>query len=177
MENIHASATTKSIFITNHITFNDFLKHSFILLLKSKWLFLVILACLYAYIGYVVMAGNTGGNGLSTFYLIITLVIFVVIPAVMYFELKKYYTTNKSIKENILYTFTNEGIETKGETFSSKLAWKTLYKIEEMNDMLLLYTDKYIAIRIYKKNFKSVEDMQELRNMIKSQPTKQKLKK
>lgn len=136
----------------------------------------MILACLYAYVGYVVLAGNTLVNILPAFYLIITLLIFVVIPAVFYVELKKYYKTNKSIEENIIYTFTNEGVETKGETFSSKLAWKTLYKIEEINDLLLLYTDKYIAIRIYKKNFKNEQDMQELRNMIKSQPIKQKLK-
>lgn len=171
------SATTKAIVVTNTITLKDFLKYSLLLKLKSRWFLWVMFACIYAYVGYIVIEDNLGVNVLLTFYLFLTLYIFGVLPAIMCLQLKKYYNTNKYIKENILYTFTNEGVETKAETFSSKLTWKTFYKIEETDHMLLLYTDKYVAIGFYKKNFKSPEDLPALREIIKSQPIKQKLKK
>jgi hypothetical protein len=174
METLDSSATTKAIVVTNTITLNDFLKYSLLLKLKSQWFLWLIFACIYVYVGYIVLTDNLGGNVLFAFYVVFTLYMFGVIPAIMYFQLRKYYKTNKYIKENILYIFTNEGVETKAETFSSKLAWKTFYKIEEMNDMLLFYTDKYVAISFYKKNFKSPEDVLALKEMIKTQPIKQK---
>lgn len=178
METSYSSTTARAIIVTNTIAFKDFLKHSFIIQFKTRiWFLLVILACMYAYVAYHVMFGNTPVNVLPTIYQVYIFYLFVLMPAVMYFQTKRYYKTNKYLKESIVYTFTKEAIDIEGETFSSKLAWRGLYKIEEISDWLLIYTDKYIAIRILKNNFKSQEDLQELKEIIKNQPVNQKLKK
>lgn len=100
--------------------------------------------------------------------------VFVFIIIRSYFRLKNAFYSNKKIQEEITYTFTDENIQTKGETFEGDFAWNTVYKIKETKDWLLIYQSKTTMNMVSKKYF-SDSQISELRNMIKKSNVKAKL--
>ncbi|MDF2831351.1 MULTISPECIES: YcxB family protein [Chryseobacterium] len=100
--------------------------------------------------------------------------VFVFIIIRSYFRLKNAFFSNKKIQEEIIYTFTEEKVQTKGETFEGDFAWNTVYKIKETKDWLLIYQSKTTMNMVPKKYF-SDSQISELRNMIKKSNVKAKL--
>lgn len=100
--------------------------------------------------------------------------VFVFIIIRSYFRLKNAFYSNKKIQEEIVYTFTDEKVQTKGETFEGDFAWNTVYKIKETKDWLLIYQSKMTMNMVPKKYF-SDSQISELRNMIKKSNVKAKL--
>ena len=100
--------------------------------------------------------------------------VFVFIIIRSYFRLKNAFFSNKKIQEEIIYTFTEEKVQTKGETFEGDFAWNTVYKIKETKDWLLIYQSKTTMNMIPKKYF-SDSQISELGNMIKKSNVKAKL--
>lgn len=92
-----------------------------------------------------------------------------------YFSLKNVFYSNKQIQETIFYTFTNESMNTKGETFEEDFSWNTVYKVKENNDWFLIYQSAQTMNMIPKKFF-TKEQITELRNIIKSNNVKAKLR-
>lgn len=100
--------------------------------------------------------------------------VFVFIIIRSYFRLKNAFFSNKKIQEEIIYTFTEEKVQTKGETFEGDFAWNTVYKIKETTDWLLIYQSKTTMNMVPKKYF-SDSQISELRNIIKKSNVKAKL--
>ncbi len=100
--------------------------------------------------------------------------VFVFIIIRSYFRLKNAFFSNKKIQEEIIYTFTEEKVQTKGEAFEGDFAWNTVYKIKETKDWLLIYQSKTTMNMVPKKYF-SDSQISELRNMIKKSNVKAKL--
>jgi len=100
--------------------------------------------------------------------------VFVFIIIRSYFRLKNAFFSNKKIQEEIVYTFTDEKVQTKGETFEGDFAWNTVYKIKETKDWLLIYQSKTTMNMVPKKYF-SDSQISELRNIIKKSNVKAKL--
>ena len=100
--------------------------------------------------------------------------VFVFIIIRSYFRLKNAFFSNKKIQEEIIYTFTDEKVQTKGETFEGDFAWNTVYKIKETKDWLLIYQSTTTMNMVPKKYF-SDSQISELRNMIKKSNVKAKL--
>jgi len=100
--------------------------------------------------------------------------VFVFIIIRSYFRLKNAFFSNKKIQEEIVYTFTDEKVQTKGETFEGDFAWNTVYKIKETKDWLLIYQSKTTMNMVPKKYF-SDSQISELTNMIKKSNVKAKL--
>jgi len=100
--------------------------------------------------------------------------VFVFIIIRSYFRLKNAFFSNKKIQEEIVYTFTEEKVQTKGETFEGDFAWNTVYKIKETKDWLLIYQSKTTMNMVPKKYF-SDSQISELTNMIKKSNVKAKL--
>lgn len=99
--------------------------------------------------------------------------VFVFIIIRSYFRLKNAFFSNKKIQEEIIYTFTEEKVQTKGETFEGDFAWNTVYKIKETKAWLLIYQSKTTMNMVPKKYF-SDSQISELRNMIKKSNVKAK---
>ncbi|KMQ69535.1 hypothetical protein ACM39_00245 [Chryseobacterium sp. FH2] len=89
--------------------------------------------------------------------------------------MKKVFYSNKNIQECIFYTFTNETIHTKGETFEGEFHWNTVYKVKENTDWFLIYQNAQIMNMIPKKFF-TKNQILELRNIIKNNKVKSKLR-
>ncbi|MFL9833496.1 YcxB family protein [Chryseobacterium terrae] len=100
--------------------------------------------------------------------------VFIIIRS--YFRLKNAFYSNKKIQEEIIYTFDDEKVQTKGETFEGDFAWNTVYRIKETKDWLLIYQSKTTMNMIPKKNF-TQNQIVELRNIIEKNNVKAKLRK
>lgn len=100
--------------------------------------------------------------------------VFVFIIIRSYFRLKNAFYSNKKIQEEIVYTFTDEKVQTKGETFEGDFAWNTVYKIKETKDWLLIYQSKTTMNMVPKKYF-SQSEIIELRKIIGKNNVKAKL--
>ncbi|AZB30437.1 YcxB family protein [Chryseobacterium balustinum] len=101
--------------------------------------------------------------------------VFVFIIIRSYFRLKNAFYSNKKIQEEIVYTFTDEKVQTKGETFEGDFAWNTVYKIKETKDWLLIYQSKMTMNMVPKKYF-SQSEIIELRKIIEKNNVKAKLR-
>lgn len=103
----------------------------------------------------------------------VIIIIFLVVRS--YFSLKKAFYSNKNIQEEISYTFTEENIQTKGETFDGDFTWKTVYRVKENKDWFLIYQSKTTMNMIPKKYF-TKNQILELRSLIQKNDVKTKLR-
>lgn len=101
-------------------------------------------------------------------------VVFVFLIIRSYFRLKNAFYSNKKIQEEIVYTFTNEKIQTKGKTFDGDFTWNTVHRIKENKDWFLIYQSKTMMNMVPKKYF-SQSEIIELRNIIEKNNVKAKL--
>jgi len=76
-----------------------------------------------------------------------------IIPASVYFQAKRAFSANSRLTELIIYTFTPDKIYIDGESFKSEMTWDKLYKIQELNNWVLIYTSKTAAHIIIKDSF------------------------
>lgn len=98
-------------------------------------------------------------------------VVFVFLIVRGYFRLKKAFYSNKKIQEEIVYTFTDDKIHTKGETFDGDFTWEKVYRIKENKDWFLIYQSKTTMNMIPKKYFIK-NQVTELRNLIRKNNVK-----
>lgn len=103
------------------------------------------------------------------------LVFFVFIIMRTYFSVKNIFNSNKKIQEVITYTFTDEKIRTEGETFDGDFTWNSVYKVKENKEWFLIYQSAQTMNMIPKKFF-TKDEITELRNLIKKNKVKAKLR-
>ncbi|AYN01669.1 YcxB family protein [Chryseobacterium sp. 3008163] len=102
----------------------------------------------------------------------VAIIVFIIVRS--YFRLKNAFYSNKKIQKEIIYTFTDEKVQTKGETFEGDFTWNTVFKVKETTDWFLIYQSKLTMNMVPKKDF-SDGQISELRNMIKNAGVKAKL--
>ncbi len=73
-------------------------------------------------------------------------------PIFVYRLYRKNFYSTKPLQENITYEFTEEKMKITGESFSSELQMNSLYKIKELNNWFLIYTNRQVANLVPKKN-------------------------
>ncbi|PJJ67595.1 YcxB-like protein [Chryseobacterium geocarposphaerae] len=103
------------------------------------------------------------------------LFVFVFIVIRSYFRLKNAFYSNKKIQENISYTFTDENVLNKGETFEGEFGWDTVYKVKENKEWFLIYQTAHVMNMVPKKYFKK-DQISGLRNTIRNNHVKAKLR-
>lgn len=92
-----------------------------------------------------------------------------------YTRIKKAFYSNKKIQENNLYTFNEDNIQIKGESFETEFTWKSIYKVKELKNWFLIYQSINVMNIVPKKNF-SKEQIHELRQIILRNDVKAKLR-
>lgn len=158
--------------IETHITFKDFLNFNFKNSLPRLILFSLIILAVLGLNFY-----NTEVETKEIFRsaMIWFAVLFVFIVVRSYFRLKNAFYSNKKIQEKIIYTFTEEKVQTKGETFDGDFSWNTIYRVKENKDWFLIYQSKTTMNMIPKKYF-TKNQIQELRSLILKNNVKAKLR-
>ncbi|KAA0128107.1 YcxB family protein [Chryseobacterium sp. SN22] len=159
--------------VKTQITFRDFLLFH----IKSSLLRLIVflLILLVFFIIKESVDGSPETDLLrSTSMWFAILLLFMVIRS--YFSIKFAFSSNKNIQESITYTFTDEKIRIEGETFDEDFTWNSVYKIKENKDWFLIYQSAQVMNMVPKK-FLTKGQVSELRNMIKANHIKAKLRK
>ncbi|WP_411811007.1 YcxB family protein [Chryseobacterium scophthalmum] len=158
--------------VKTHITFKDFLnfniKNSFPRIIIFSLIILAIFGLNFSNAEY-----NTKEIFKSASIWFAAVFVFIIIRS--YFRLKNAFYSNKKIQEEIIYTFTDEKVQTKGETFDGDFTWNTVHRVKEIKDWFLVYQSKTTMNMIPKKYF-SPSEIIELRNIIEKNNVKAKLR-
>lgn len=159
--------------VKTQITFRDFL------LFHIKSSLLRLIAFLLILLVFFIIKESVDGSPetdllRSTSMWFAILLLFMVIRS--YFSIKFAFSSNKNIQESITYTFTDEKIRIEGETFDEDFTWNSVYKIKENKDWFLIYQSAQVMNMVTKK-FLTKGQVSELRNMIKANHIKAKLRK
>ncbi|VXB93314.1 MULTISPECIES: YcxB family protein [Chryseobacterium] len=158
--------------VKTHITFKDFLnfniKNSFPRIIIFSLIILAIFGLNFSNAEY-----NTKEIFKSASIWFAAVFVFIIIRS--YFRLKNAFYSNKKIQEEIIYTFTDEKVQTKGETFDGDFTWNTVHRVKETKDWFLIYQSKTTMNMVPKKYF-SQSEIIELRNIIEKNNVKAKLR-
>lgn len=158
--------------VKTHITFKDFLnfniKNSFPRIIIFSLIILAIFGLNFSNAEY-----NTKEIFKSASIWFAAVFVFIIIRT--YFRLKNAFYSNNKIQEEIIYTFTDEKVQTKGETFDGDFTWNTVLRVKETKDWFLVYQSKTTMNMIPKKYF-SPSEIIELRNIIEKNNVKAKLR-
>lgn len=158
--------------VKTHITFKDFLnfniKNSFPRIIIFSLIILAIFGLNFSNAEY-----NTKEIFKSASIWFAAVFVFIIIRS--YFRLKNAFYSNKKIQEEITYTFTDEKVQTKGETFDGDFTWNTVHRVKETKDWFLIYQSKTTMNMVPKKYF-SPSEIIELRNIIEKNNVKAKLR-
>lgn len=158
--------------VKTHITLKDFLnfniKNSFPRIIIFSLIILAIFGLNFSNAEY-----NTKEIFKSASIWFAVVFVFIIIRS--YFRLKNAFHSNKKIQEEIVYTFTEEKVQTKGETFDGDFTWNTVHRVKETKDWFLVYQSKTTMNMIPKKYF-SQSEIIELRNIIEKNNVKAKLR-
>jgi len=158
--------------VETHITFKDFLNFNFKNSLPRLIIFSFIILIFF---GLNLYNEEIDKKEISKSASIWFAAVFVFMIGRSYFRLKNAFYSNKKIQEKIFYTFTEEKIHTKGETFDGEFTWKTVHRVKENKDWFLIYQSKTTMNMIPKKYF-TKDQIRELRNLVQKNNIKAKLR-
>lgn len=158
--------------IKTRITFKDFLKFNLKNSLPRIVIFILIVTTL---LGLNFYNADQYTQEMLRSASIWFLLFFAFIVIRSYFKLKKVFISNKTIQEEIIYTFTDNEIQTKGETFDVDFSWDKVFLVKENKEWFLIYQSNTIMSMIPKKFFSS-QEIFELRKIIRNKKIKAKLK-
>lgn len=102
--------------------------------------------------------------------MILVLVVFVFIPINFYVTNRKYFFNTPQLQESKTYEMTAETVTITNEASTVTIDWKDLYRVNESRNYLILMFDYTSAYFIYKKDFKSEQELQQVYEIIKSKP-------
>lgn len=160
------------ITVKTEITFKDFLMFHF---KNSLIRFIVYPIIISVFLSINFYSAEKGSREFLRLISVCLSVFFVFMIVRTYFSLKNVFYSNRQIQETIEYTFTDESIRIKGETFDTDFTWATVYKIKENKDWFLIYQSAQTMNMISKKSLIK-DQISELRTIIKKNNVKSKLR-
>ncbi len=115
-------------------------------------------------------------EGFPTVPLILGTAAVVVLPLANYRVNSKNFDSNKRLQEEIEYSFEENLMSIKGESFDTTLTWDKAYKVTELSSWILLYQTKQVMNIIPKSAFSELE-LNKFRTLVLALPNiKKKLK-
>lgn len=99
-------------------------------------------------------------------YQYLTLVLITVVqPSVIYFTIKRNYYSSNHLGEPLEIQLTQHEIKMHGESFYTEIAWKKIFKIDELTNWFLIYQNSLSAIIIPKSSFHNTQ-LQEFKKIL-----------
>lgn len=160
------------ITVKTHITFKDYLNFN---IKNSLSRIIIFSSILLVFFGLNLFTVESDTKELLKSASLWFALVFIFLIARGYFRLKRAFHSNKKIQEEITYTFSDEKIHTKGDTFDGDFTWNTIYRVKENKDWFLIYQSKMTMNMVPKKYFTN-HQIVELRNLIKKNNVKAKLR-
>ena len=162
----------KIIEVKAKLSFEEYLRLNFSLLLRSKVVWLSIFLATMLIIMLVekrVTDGEWADSELKLVLLFSLMVfLFLGLPILTYLRTKSYFEKHPALSELTTFYFDPERIEVVTSESHSKLTWRRIYKVREFKHYLLIYQNRHIAYVVPKKSFESDEDMREVKDRIRT---------
>lgn len=142
----------------------DYLRASYWFLFR-KWSIKALIAlALFMVMGFLFVFIQRPNASALPMLILPTLVLFVI--GSVYFGAKRNLASNKSVQENIHYTFSNRGVNLVAESSSGQTAWSNIVNAFETKHNFLLFVSRSIMQIIPKRCFQDSEQIAEFKQML-----------
>lgn len=142
-------------------------------ILYSKPTILVTTFVFGAYFLFAVVTAITG-NTQNLLLAIPALIFGGIMPYVIFKNARKAFSHNPRLAENIVYTFENNKLELKGESFNNEVTLDKVFKVSKTKNYILVWHSKFVANIIPLKNT-SPADIVTLRSILNDSKVKNNL--
>lgn len=164
--------------IETQLSFPQYLKLSYVLFYKKTLIVIMTLIGLFLLIisvrNILVFDGGTEGIYKPLGFGILMVIVF---PLTVYWSARRNFSNKAMFTEKMIYSFDQEQIHILGESFNSSMSWSKIFKVEELNEWILIYQSKAVANLIPKDAF-SDSEFQQFQQIIAQLPDlKKKMKK
>lgn len=134
-----------TIIIESKLSLEDYRKLSFQLLYK-RWsiIFVTVWGFIMLFFPFLILTILPGAR-INIACLVVGMIFILLYPILTYFSSKSNYAAQKRIGEAVTYTFDDETIRSKGESFESTFTWDKVYRISQTKQFLLLWESKVTA--------------------------------
>ena len=124
------------------LAFSEYLRANFWFMLRRMrilmwFLGIVVLADLVITVWLVAKYG-VEAIGDQTF-LLILVGYFILVPGLLYFRVRRNFTTHRALKESMHYSFSQRGLALTGVTTASRTEWENIRKVFETDRAFLLF--------------------------------------
>ncbi len=162
----------KIIEVKAKLNFQEYLRLNFSMLLRSKMVWLSTFLAIMLVIMLLekrIVDGQWADSELKLGLLLgLPIFLFLVVPMLTYLRTKKYFEKNPSLSELTTFYFEPKRIEVVTLESHTTLTWRRIYKIREFKHYILIYQNRHIVYVVPKKSFDSLEDMQKVKDMIRT---------
>lgn len=170
----------KEIIIKPKYTFKEYLKFVFINRFNTfTFKIVIIIAFIMLIFDFLywlnLIDKSIFQDGLPSFNIIFPLLVFLILPILIFSSTKKSFNNNFRLKEDFSIIFNSEYFQEKGETFDVKTPWKNLKLVSENKNNFLIKHSKQLT-SFYPKRFFTNQQIIEFRKLIRSIDIKNKLK-
>ncbi|RIW36070.1 YcxB family protein [Bacillus salacetis] len=170
--------------LNGYITKKDFINHNRYHFKKFQRIMFGILFILFIGINLYYLRDVEESIGVKGFLLFFGILISFIITSLLILWAKlvnriragKEYTSDQLIKNEIFLTISPEEIQQKIRKSVSYFQWSDILSVHEQKDMFRLYISSNKAILIPKTFFKSQDEIEQLRSLIKETMSKEKIK-
>lgn len=162
----------KIIEVKAKLSFEEYLRLNFSLLLRSKivWLSIFLATMLVIMLLEKRLTDGRWADSEVKLALLfsLTVFLFLVLPILTYLRTKSYFEKNPLLSELTTFYFESERIEVVTSESHTTLTWRRIYKIREFKHYLLIYQNRHIAYVVPKKSFATPAEMEEVKEMIRT---------
>jgi YcxB-like protein len=149
--------------VTTKLTVKDYINATLIIMFRRTQVII------FASIISIISLGNILLSAFKSQMIITTLlppvVTIFIFGFVFRYSLSRAYKNNPRIQETIQYTFTEDKLVMKGESFNADLTWHTIPKVTQTKNWVLIWQSKSIANAIPKKDI-AAEDIHDLKKIL-----------
>ncbi|HTB52414.1 MAG TPA: YcxB family protein [Ferruginibacter sp.] len=130
--------------IESKLSERDFINATFVLLYSKRYIKITI--AVFVLIFLVNIAGLIFNPVSSSYWQLFVLVgVLFVRPIIIYINVKRSFASNKRSGELVIYTFGNDYLSIKGESFSTELSWDKIYKVTQSKNWVFIWQNKGFA--------------------------------
>ncbi|WP_291721175.1 YcxB family protein [Bernardetia sp.] len=162
----------KIIEVKAKLSFEEYLRLNFSLLLRSKivWLSIFLATMLVVMLLEKRITDGEWADSELKLGLLLSLMVFLflVLPILTYLRTKSYFEEHPALSELTTFYFEPERIEVVTSESHATLTWRRIYKIREFKHYLLIYQNRHIAYVVPKKSFNPESDMEKVKEMIRT---------